>query len=409
MRRTDRPLLLGVAALVAALLVSPAPAQEARPSLQEVERELQAARERERALTSEAEAQVREIERLRTQTAAAALAVQESETTLTAVESRLAGLSAEEAAKSSELERRRGELTALLTALQRLARHPPEALALLPERPIDTMRTARLLSAVVPPIEAEAAALGREVEALAELRASVATERAALSEATRRLADGRERLRGLTAQRARLLLDTESARRDAAERSQVLARQAEDLRDLLRKLAESKAAEERTAGQRTLQARVAEGLAGKLRRLGEPRGQMALPVRGQVVLAWGQTGEGGQPHRGVSIEARADAQVVAPFDGQIVFAGPFRGYGRILIIEHGEGYHTLLAGLGRIDVSPGQSVALGEPIATTGNADPGGPVTSGIAGPVLYVELRRHGQPINPTPWLAASDGKVSG
>ena len=180
MRRTDRPLLLGVAALVAALLVSPAPAQEARPSLQEVERELQAARERERALTSEAEAQVREIERLRTQTAAAALAVQESETTLTAVESRLAGLSAEEAAKSSELERRRGELTALLTALQRLARHPPEALALLPERPIDTMRTARLLSAVVPPIEAEAAALGREVEALAELRASVATERAAL-------------------------------------------------------------------------------------------------------------------------------------------------------------------------------------------------------------------------------------
>ena len=150
-------------------------------------------------------------------------------------------------------------------------------------------------------------------------------------------------------------------------------------------------------------------LAGKLRRLGEPRGQMALPVRGQVVLAWGQTGEGGQPHRGVSIEARADAQVVAPFDGQIVFAGPFRGYGRILIIEHGEGYHTLLAGLGRIDVSPGQSVALGEPIATTGNADPGGPVTSGIAGPVLYVELRRHGQPINPTPWLAASDGKVSG
>jgi len=402
---------LAAAVVAAGLSIASAFAQDAaRPSLQEVERELEATRERERALAVEAESQIREIERLRTQTAAAALAIQESEATLTAVESRLAGLSAEEAVKSAELEHRRGELGALLTALQRLARHPPEALALLPERPIDTLRTARLLGAVVPPIEAEAAALAREVESLAELRASVAVERKALAEATQRLADSRERLRTLTAQRTRFLLDTEAARRAAGERSQALARQAEDLRDLLRKLAETRAAEERAAAsQRSLQARVAEGLAGRLRRLGEPRGQMALPVRGRVVLTWGQTGEGGQPHRGLSIEARGEAQVIAPFDGQIVFAGPFRGYGRILIIEHGEGYHTLLAGLGRIDVSPGQTVALGEPIATTGNADPGGPATTGIAGPVLYVELRRHGQPINPTPWLAASDGKVSG
>jgi len=410
-RRTSARLVVTLAALAALLpVVAPLSAQEARPTLQEVERELEASRERERVLAAEAEAQIREIERLRVQSAAAALSVQDSEATLTAVESRLAGLSAEEAAKSAELERRRGELGALLTALQRLARHPPEALALLPERPIDTLRTARLLGAVVPPIEAEAAALAREVESLSELRASVAAERAALAEATQRLAGNRERLRGLTAQRARFVLETEAARQAAGERSQALARQAEDLRDLLRKLAETKAAEERAAGQRsTLQARVTEGLAGRLRRLGEARGQMAMPVRGRVVQAYGQAGEGGQPHRGLSLEVRADAQVVAPFDGQIVFAGPFRGYGRILIIEHGEGYHTLLAGLGRIDVSPGQVVALGEPIATTGNADPGGPATSGAAGPVLYVELRRHGQPINPTPWLAASDGKVSG
>jgi septal ring factor EnvC (AmiA/AmiB activator) len=409
-QRTNPCLVFAVAALAALLpVVAPVSAQEARPTLQEVERELEANRERERTLALEAEAQIREIERLRARSTAAALAIQDSEATLTAVESRLAGLTAEEGVKSAELEHRRGELGALLTALQRLARHPPEALALLPERPIDTLRTARLLGAVVPPIEAEAAALAREVEALSELRASVATERAALAEATQRLADNRERLRGLTAQRTRFVLETEAARRAAGERSQVLARQAEDLRDLLRKLAETKAAEERAASQRTLQARVTEGLAGRLRRLGEARGQMAMPVRGRVVLAWGQAGEGGQPHRGLSLESRADAQVVAPFDGQIVFAGPFRGYGRILIIEHGEGYHTLLAGLGRIDVSPGQVVALGEPIATTGSADPGGSATPGVAGPVLYVELRRHGQPINPTPWLAASDGKVSG
>jgi septal ring factor EnvC (AmiA/AmiB activator) len=408
-RRIKPSLRLAAALAAVILVVEPAAAQDSASNLQEVERELEATRERERALAAEAEAQIREIERLRTQIAAAALATQESEATLTAIESRLAGLSAEESVKSAELERRRGDLAALLTALQRLARHPPEALALLPERPIDTMRTARLLSTVVPPIEAEAAALSREVEALADLRNSVAAERASHSAATQRLAGDRERLRALASRRAQLHQDTEAQRRSAAERGQALARQAEDLRDLLQRLAENKAAEDRARSQRTLQARVTDGLAGRVRRLGEARGQMALPARGRVVLAFGQVGEGGQPHRGVSIEARAEAQVVAPFDGQIVFAGPFRGYGRILIIEHGEGYHTLLAGLGRIDVSPGQVVSLGEPIATTGNADPGGTAPSGNAGPVLYVELRRHGQPINPAPWLAASDGKVSG
>jgi septal ring factor EnvC (AmiA/AmiB activator) len=227
------------------------------------------------------------------------------------------------------------------------------------------------------------------------------------------------------ARRAQIYQQTESERAEAAERVEALNRQAEDLRDLLARLAESKAAEKQAAESRhaaslqapSLQAQVAQGLAGRLRRLGEAHGQMAFPARGRIVLAFGQTGEGGQPHRGVSIETRPEAQVVAPFDGQIVFAGPFRGYGRILIIEHGEGYHTLLAGLGRIDVSAGQVVATGEPIATTSSADTGLPEVRtqiesqnlGALGPVLYVELRRRGQPINPLPWLATSNGKVSG
>src|SRR5262249_53461086 len=151
---------------------------------------------------------------------------------------------------------------------------------------------------------------------------------------------------------------------------------------------------------------------GRLRSMGEARGQMAYPARGRIVVGFGQASEGGQPNRGLVIETRADAQVIAPYDGQVVFAGPFRGYGRILIIEHAGGYHSLLAGLGRIDVAVGHVVALGEPIAITSGGDPGGSPdfgSAGITGPVLYLELRRHGQPINPVPWLATSNGKVSG
>jgi septal ring factor EnvC (AmiA/AmiB activator) len=390
-------------------------------SIEDVQRALDQARERQRELAKQAEAQIHEIETLRARLAEAASTTQESEENLSAIEARLAGLEAEEAVKAADLENRREELATLLNALQRLARHPPEALLLLPASPIDTVRAARLLGTMVPPIEAEARQIAREIEDLQNLRELVAAEREAMTGGSQRLTGDRAHLRELLARRADLYQQTESDRAEAAERVEALSRQAEDMRDLMARLAETKAAEKQATETKraapSLQAQVAQGLAGRLRRLGEARGQMAFPARGRIVLAFGQVGEGGQPHRGISVETRPEAQVVAPFDGQIVFAGPFRGYGRILIIEHGEGYHTLLAGLGRIDVSAGQVVATGEPIATTGSADTGlaelrsqvEQQNLGASGPVLYVELRHRGQPINPVPWLATSNGKVSG
>ena len=105
--------------------------------------------------------------------------------------------------------------------------------------------------------------------------------------------------------------------------------------------------------------------------------------------------------KGITIETRADAQVVTPYDGEVVFAGRFRGYGQLLIIQHGEGYHTLLAGFSRIDSVLGQWLLAGEPVGVMGRGSNG--------NPALYVELRRNGDAINPLPWLAASDRKVSG
>lgn len=131
------------------------------------------------------------------------------------------------------------------------------------------------------------------------------------------------------------------------------------------------------------------------------RGRLAMPSQGQIVERYGQRTKAGQTSKGLRIQTRPDALVVATYDGRVAFAGPFRGYGLILIIEHGEGYHTLLAGLSEIYGTVGQKLLAGEPI---GKMDP-----AGSANPVLYVELRRQGQPINPLPWLASRSNKVHG
>ncbi|RME68772.1 MAG: peptidase M23, partial [Alphaproteobacteria bacterium] len=181
-----------------------------------------------------------------------------------------------------------------------------------------------------------------------------------------------------------------------------LAGQAKTLEELIAKLEAEKARIAATPRPKlkpedrpfaTLPPRVAKPFSGA-------RGALPLPARGDLVAGFGvETGEGRS--KGISIATRANAQVVAPYDGQVVFADRFRSYGRLLIISHGEGYHSLLAGMQRIDARVGQWVLAGEPVGEMG---------TGAAGddgrPVLYVELQHDGKPINPLPWLSAQLGK---
>ncbi|WP_155903398.1 murein hydrolase activator EnvC family protein, partial [Azospirillum brasilense] len=124
-----------------------------------------------------------------------------------------------------------------------------------------------------------------------------------------------------------------------------------------------------------------------------------LPVGGRVTVRYGEADRYGATSRGVTIQARAGSTVVSPQAGTIVFAGPFRGYGQILIVEHSHGYHSLIAGFGRIDTAVGRRVATGEPIG----------LMPADGSPDLYFELRRHGQPINPQRGFGAPEGKGQG
>lgn len=133
----------------------------------------------------------------------------------------------------------------------------------------------------------------------------------------------------------------------------------------------------------------------------EARGKLPMPARGRVVVGFGAVDDQGQKSRGITIETVELAQVTTPFDGEIVFAGPFRGYGLLLIISLGEGYHILLSGMSRLYGVVGQQVLAGEPVGEMGTVE--------AQGPRLYVELRRRGEPINPRPWMSAAKGKISG
>ena len=131
------------------------------------------------------------------------------------------------------------------------------------------------------------------------------------------------------------------------------------------------------------------------------RGKLTYPVIGTVTGKYDDLLSKGQRRKGLAIETQPGAQVVSPFNGQIVFSGPFRRYGHLLIIEHGEGYHSLLAGMALVEGTVGQWLLAGEPVGSMARSQSG--------KPSIYMELRRNGQPVDPNLWLATKEGKTNG
>jgi septal ring factor EnvC (AmiA/AmiB activator) len=140
----------------------------------------------------------------------------------------------------------------------------------------------------------------------------------------------------------------------------------------------------------------------------EARGTLQLPVSGNILTTYGAQNAKNEVSMGLTIAAREYAQVIAPFDGNIVYAGPFLDYDQLLLIETGEGYHILFTGMARIYGQVGDRLLAGEPVGIMGqvqSAAPGGESQP----PQLYIEFRKDGEPINPMPWLATNERKVSG
>jgi septal ring factor EnvC (AmiA/AmiB activator) len=394
----------------------PTPAAKPTPDsqLKDVEQELQRQREQDKSLAEREATLQREIDGLRDQLVAAAATARVHEQSVSQHRQTLARLESEEKTKVDALDGRRRQLSDLLMALARHAQRPPEALVALPATPEDTIRAALLLAAAVPELEAEASSLKTDIDDLDTVRKAEAETREGLEKESRELAADRSRLEGLVAQRSNLQQQTQAERRKAQAEADRLAHEAKDIKELMERLEVDRVQRAAEAVKRKPPAVVAAvpdptpphnpSINTDLAAL--PRA--IAPVNGRLLSPFGARGDGGSTNRGVTLEVPSGTSVLAPFAGRVVYAGPFRDYGQLLIIEHGEGYHLLLAGLGRIDSALGESVLAGEPIGILGNQ---GNAVAGSGGNFsrLYLELRHNGRPIDPMPWLGASTDKVSG
>jgi len=436
-----RPELFVLALLLAA---TPAVGQTAPDEkLKAVEQRLEAGKQQSEQLDKQAATLAAERSRLQDASVAAAKSAQDYEGRLTELEGQLKTLDVQAAAKVSALAADQKREAALLSALEKLSQNPPEAMLFGPASPVDQVRGAMLLGAAVPQLEAEAKQLQATIVEVKRLKADISAKRTEMTQKQTALDAERTRIGIMIRQKAALEGQARDAQGQTQKKLAALSTEASDLKDLITKLerereeraeAERKRAEE--ARQKAEQVAAAKAEAKRKQAESVPRdtmsggtesaaiavappdrpkgtdplaprggtrklepGKYAVPVAGEIVKRFGDS-DGFQDAKGLTIRTRPGAQVVAPFDGQIMFAGPFKGYGQILIIDHGGGYHSLLAGIDQIEASVGQRVVAGEPV---------GVMKSGEPNPSLYLELRRQGQPINPLPWLVARDGKVSG
>ena len=410
------------AGIVVTLNLTTAYAQDSsnapRPAdLQAAEQDLrreQAARD---AATLQAQRAAQETESLQVSMISAAQRIQDRERALTEFELQLIELEDQRAQMAKDLASKDAQMRDVLLALQRLAVRPTDALMLQPLRPADAVRSGLVLSAAVPALTDYTGRLQKDLEVLYATRAAIIDRRANVASAAAELLDEQARLERLYAEKASLQKGFTQKAADAETRIATLAKEADDLRDLLdlviadRKKQDAEAAEKTARDALILTppdgaAPAPEIVAARRptvpaaqRSFSKARGTLPFPVAGRLTQRYGENTESDARAKGIVITTRNAAQVVSPFDGVVAFAGAFRGYGKLLILEHSEGYHTLLAGMSRLDGAVGQRVLAGEPVG----------VMSPEGDPSLYVELRRDGQPINPLPWLAARTDDNSG
>ncbi|HXD44606.1 MAG TPA: peptidoglycan DD-metalloendopeptidase family protein [Pseudolabrys sp.] len=426
------------AALIAGLsLVVPAaaPAQQpAKPAqaesggkldtLKQRDEELKALREQQQKSTA-AEAEIkRQIEeigadrrKLNQALIDTATRVRDVETKVTDTEARLKPLDAQDASLRASLESRRSVIGEVLAALQRIGRRPPPALIASPEDALQSVRTAMVLGAVLPEMRDQVATLAHDLSSLVAVRSKIAGERDTLKKQLASLGDERTRMSALIGERQKQQTEREKALADERTRTAALAKQAGTLKDLIAKLEQgldpaTRAAREAARGEtRPLAALHDPGRMAPAVAFASLRGRVPIPVNGVKLKVFGDSDGTGGTEKGTSIATRAAAQVTAPADGWVVYAGPFRSYGQLLILNVGGGYHVLLAGMDRISVDLGQFVLTGEPVAVMGSGSQIAAIlATGSSQPVLYVELRKDGTPVDPGPWWASGEGeKVRG
>lgn len=355
------------------------------------------ARSRAERLEGEARRVSEAAEKTAREAAAVAARIQQTEARIATAEARAALVGRQRERLMARLAERQRPLVRLTAALQRLARRPPVLALFRPGSVRDTMHTRALLETMIPEVERRTAALRGDIDRARTLERQARAVAGEQRKAEGELLERRKRLAAIETRQRLASREANSIADRESERALGLAERARDLDELVDDLEDVGALREQLAAlpgpvlrpDRPQEARVAaaprasatpDGLAGYM-----------LPVTGRLVSGFDDSAGGAALSRGITLAARGGAQVVAPAAGRVAFAGPYRGFGRIVIIEHDGGWTTLVTGMAQLDTAVGRSLVAGSPI--------------GIAGPgrpLVTLELRRGGTPVNPLSYIPA-------
>lgn len=402
-----------------ALMLEVANAQKvSSKDLEKVEKQVKEQNLEHQRLKEQAEQINKELKKVNQQMIKSAKMIQYREESLSKMEAELEELTtnlktAEETFLSED-----ENLIKTLSALQNLALKPTESLFVQPLSPVEIIRSAMLLRETVPYLEENASRIRKDLEGIKAKKNQIEKQVERIVKQKQKLEKEHEEMKVLVQKKSKLRNVVEVKSEKAKKRVQALASQAQDLRDLLNKL--EKERQEKLRRQEEERRRLAaleeqrrkEALESQKREqvqtadlikfnpeviseIGDnfvkAKGKLSRPARGNIVTAYGQETAKGVSSKGIIIKTRPKAQVIAPFDGSVLFAGPFRGYGNLIIIEHGKGYTSLLAGLDSIDCDVGQMLLAGEPVGLMPEDNDA----------KLYMELRNKNHPINPISWFA--------
>lgn len=367
--------------------------EEMRAALAEALAERDNAEARSQRFEAEAQEAESAAERAAREAAALAARIQQAEAGITAARARIAMIDREQAQLREDLGREQQPVVELTAALQQFSRRPIALSLLRPGSVKDVVYLRALLHDRVPQVQASTADLRGRIDHARELRREALAATEVLEAEEVALAVRREELADIeTRQRLAARAAGSSANREV-ERVLALAEEVRDLDGLVDEL-------DRAA---TLRAELAALPGPRLRPAQPEASQMApapvsapsqaraaapspyiLPVSGRTLTGFGAPQASGLS-QGLTLAPIGGAQVVAPAAGRVAFAGPYRGYGRIVIIEHPGGWTSLITGLVRSDVEVGEAVVSGSPLGTAGPSDPS-----------ISLELRRDGEPVNP-------------
>jgi murein hydrolase activator len=368
-----------------------------KDELIKIEKELKEAESQDKKLDAEKKNLSKKFSELTAKMVKTANALQASEARMSAIEDKIRIITEQIDERTLSLTKRKKELAVMVEAALKLSRTPKEAVILMPGDMMNNMKASRALKMTVDGIKSQSEIIHMQMTELESLRLKVTVSKEEAIAEKEKLEKQRKLLKDQIAEHNEIQKKLSAQQKAVKAKTQSLAKKAKNLNDLIKALEkekeqERKRQEAKEPREQTIEADdiQPEGEKGELRSFKAAKGNIRVPAAGRLAQKYGES-RLNETSRGIVIKTREDAQVTSPFDAEVLFTGPFMGYGSMVILRHSDGFHTLLAGMEKISVSVSEFLLEGEPIGAMGDSE---------SDNRLYMELRLNNQPIDPTPWV---------